>query len=357
MNTNTKYFSHRRAQQTTPRSNQTGLTLIEIMVAITISLLLLGGLIQIVVGNKQTYKVQDAMARVQENGRFSLHFLSKDVRMAGFMGCSNPSGGLSVNNNVDPSEFTASGVVGAAVGGFDGANAIQGYSYTGTLSAELSAMGLTSGSNEGDLIDNTDILFIRRATSCPGGAVISHNNNAATMFIEDNSTCGIQQNDIVMISNCQTADIFGVTNDTTTGQANNITHAANLNISPQLANGYGADSYIYLMKSEVYFIGVGASGQPALFKRELRVGNMVSNELVEGVENMTVLYGEDRDNDGAADTYVDAASVLVMDNVVSLRITMGIRSLEDNIATATNNGDRRIRRTYSTTIGIRNRMS
>jgi type IV pilus assembly protein PilW len=327
------------------------------MVAITISVLLLAGLIQIVAGNKQTYKVQDAMARVQENGRFSLHFLSKDIRMAGFMGCSNPSGGLNVNNNVEPADFTNADTVDAAVGGFDGANAIQGYSYTGTLTTELSAMGLTSGSNEGDLVDDTDILFIRRATSCPGGAVVSHNNNSATMFIEDNSTCGIQQNDIVMISNCQTADIFGVTNDTSTGQANNITHAANLNISPQLANGYGADSFIYLMKSEVYFIGVGASGQPALFKSELRVGDVVKNELVEGIEDMTILYGEDRDNDGAADTYVDAASVLVMDNVVSLRITMGIRSLEDNIATATNNGDRRIRRTFTTTIGIRNRMS
>jgi type IV pilus assembly protein PilW len=125
------------------------------------------------------------------------------------------------------------------------------------------------------------------------------------------------------------------------------------------------------MKSEIYYIGVGASGQPALFKRELRIvsantAGLANQELVEGVENMTILYGEDRGSlDGTADAYVTAANVFDMENVVSIRITATTRTLEDNIATsvddkgtlATGDDDYRIRRDFSTTIGIRNRIS
>jgi type IV pilus assembly protein PilW len=368
MNTNTKHFSRCKVQQRSLRSNtlrgkQSGLTLIEIMIAITLSLFLMGGLIQIVIGNKQTYKVQDAMARVQENGRFSLHFLTKDIRMAGFMGCSNSRGGLTVTNNVEPADFGANaGAVDAAVGAYDGTSAILGYSYTGgALDAELTAMGLTAGGNEGDVMANSDILFIRRAASCPGGGVLSHNNNSASMQIQDNASCEIQQNDIVMVSNCQYADIFGVTNVVNAMGASagdTISHGANLNIGPQLAGGYGPDSFIYRMKSEVYYIGVGASGEPALFKRDLRIGTLTSNELVEGIESLTLLYGEDRDDDGAADIYVDVGSVLDMEKVVSIRLTSEARTLQDNIATSVNaDGDQRIRRNFTTTIGIRNRIS
>ncbi len=346
-----------KTQQSMPTNKQAGLTLVEIMVAITLSLLLLGGLLQIVVGNQQTYKVQDAMARVQENGRFSLHFLSKDIRMAGFMGCSNTSGGLTVSNNVDPSKFTNSDEVSAAINAFTGDSAILGYSYTtGTLPTEIATLGLVADGSEGSIMENTDVLFLRRAESCPGNGVTSHNNNSAQIFF-DNRFCEIQKDDIVMVSNCETAELFGITNNITEDGTDNAAHAANLNVNPKLQNGYGADSYIFKMKSEIYYVGVGESGQPALFKRELKIGALTNKELVEGIEDMTILYGEDRDADGTADAYVTAANVNDMEAVVSIRITATARTLEDNIASTTNNGDKRIRRDFTTTIGIRNRIS
>ena len=364
----TKPIMKPKTQLNLPTNKQTGLTLIEIMIAITLSLFLLGGLLQMVSANKQTYRVQDAMARVQENGRFSLHFLSKDIRMAGFMGCSNTSGGLTVTNNVKSTAYDADAY--AAAGQFDGNSAVVGYSYTtGTLPTELSSLGLTAGTDVGDIMENTDVLFLRRAASCPGGNVVGHNNSttggptAASMKIEDNTFCQIQQDDIVMVSNCETAEIFGVSNVVSSGGFDNIAHGANNNNSPKLANGYGADSFLFKMKSEIYYIGVGASGQPALFKRELRIvsantAGLANQEQVEGVEDMTILYGEDRGTlDGTADAYVTAANVFDMENVVSIRVTATARTLEDNIATSVNNGDHRIRREFSTTIGIRNRIS
>lgn len=54
---------------------QRGLTLMEVMVAITISLILLAGVMQIFLGSRQTYRMQDGLARLQENGRFAMDFI------------------------------------------------------------------------------------------------------------------------------------------------------------------------------------------------------------------------------------------------------------------------------------------
>ena len=163
-----------------------------------------------------------------------------------------------------------------------------------------------------------------------------------------------------MVTNCETADIFGVSNSPSTddGVEATIAHGANWNDSPIFDNAYGADSFILRMESVIYYIGVGASGSPALFKRELRLGAMTNKELVEDVEDMIILYGEDRGTlDGIADTYVAAGSVTDMENVVSIRIVTNIRTHDDNISSVANNGDNRVRRNFTTTIGIRNRMS
>jgi len=69
------------------RYTQGGISVVEIMVSIAISLILLAGVMQIMFTNKQTYRVQEAFARLQENGRFAMDFLAKDIRMAGFIGC------------------------------------------------------------------------------------------------------------------------------------------------------------------------------------------------------------------------------------------------------------------------------
>lgn len=64
--------------------DQRGLTLVEIMVAITISLLLLAGVIQIFSGTKSSYNLQNGLGRMQENGRYAMDMLARDIGMAGF---------------------------------------------------------------------------------------------------------------------------------------------------------------------------------------------------------------------------------------------------------------------------------
>jgi type IV pilus assembly protein PilW len=65
---------------------QGGLSLIELMIALLVGLLLLGGLIQIYVSSKQGYNAQEQLARMQESGRFAMDLITRDLRRAGYWG-------------------------------------------------------------------------------------------------------------------------------------------------------------------------------------------------------------------------------------------------------------------------------
>ncbi len=64
------------------RHLQIGLSLIELMVAMALGLLILSSLGYILVGSRATYINQDANARLQDTGRFSMEFIGRQVRAA-----------------------------------------------------------------------------------------------------------------------------------------------------------------------------------------------------------------------------------------------------------------------------------
>ncbi|NOZ52562.1 MAG: prepilin-type N-terminal cleavage/methylation domain-containing protein [Gammaproteobacteria bacterium] len=65
-------------------THDAGFTLVEIMVAITLSVVLLAGVGQIYVSSKESFRVQHINARLQENQRIAMEFLNRDIRQAGF---------------------------------------------------------------------------------------------------------------------------------------------------------------------------------------------------------------------------------------------------------------------------------
>ncbi|MBK8971950.1 MAG: PilW family protein [Hahellaceae bacterium] len=73
---------------------QWGLSLIELMVALVVSLILLGGLVQLVVTNKQTYNFQQSQALNQENSRYSFFYLETILNKAGYRAA--PQDGIDV---------------------------------------------------------------------------------------------------------------------------------------------------------------------------------------------------------------------------------------------------------------------
>ena len=93
------------------------------------------------------------------------------------------------------------------------------------------------------------------------------------------------------------------------------------------------------------------------------------DELVEGIENMQILMGEDTDGDGTANRYVSPPEPgdLHMHPVVSVRISLLAVSPYNNVTTepapyffngdlvTPNDNDRYLRKVFTTTITLRNK--
>ncbi len=117
------------------------------------------------------------------------------------------------------------------------------------------------------------------------------------------------------------------------------------------------------MATRVYHLATGAAGRPSLF-RSAQSG--AGQELVEGVEDMQIVYGVDNNADRLADQYVAANLVTLWGNVVSVRVHLLLQSTEANVnlgpTTVFFNGanvnfpDRRLRHGFTATVGIRNRL-
>ena len=362
------------------KQRQQGFSLVELMVALGLSSILMVGLFQIFNSNKQAFTLQDGMARVQESGRIAMEFLSRDLRIAGYMGCAGGGIGNSFTNLVDTSKYTDSELQ-AALGAFDGNNGITGFNdVTDTTGTMLADAGIVIGAAAGEMISGTDAVMIQGVSACPGGKVVEGGTGTAQLKIEDAESCGLEQNDIVIVSNCDTAEAFGITNNPQSNGANDkdtLAHGSNLNIDNKLSGTYETDSYIFKPSFSVFYLGNGASGEPALFYSSLeRTGELAVPspsvtafdrfEIAEGIENMQLAFGQDTDDDGSVNRYVTAAGVNDWNQVLSVRSTLLARSqdrvvsqaqtYECNGATVTA-ADNRMRTCYETTTAIRNRLN
>jgi type IV pilus assembly protein PilW len=64
--------------------SQRGVTLVEMMVAMVLGLLILLAVSSIYIGSRQTFRLQDDNARLQETGRYALEVMGRSIRQAGF---------------------------------------------------------------------------------------------------------------------------------------------------------------------------------------------------------------------------------------------------------------------------------
>jgi type II secretory pathway component PulJ len=66
-----------------------GLSLIEVLVAMVLGLFLLAGIIQVMVSARAAYRLAEAQARTQENGRFAMQYLARELRPSRSGACRN----------------------------------------------------------------------------------------------------------------------------------------------------------------------------------------------------------------------------------------------------------------------------
>ena len=331
--------------QSLGRRGQGGLTLVEIMVALVISLVLSAGLIHIFLGNQQSYRFNQEFSRIQENSRFAVDMLGRSIRMAGFVGCARP-GEVRVNNIVDPQED----------GDFDPEFAVEGVRSVDA--------GVTVGNRE--VVSGTDMVTIRGGDGATGRMIEQSVSNAN---IKAASNAGNwEAGDVLIVSDCEDLDIFRATNvSQNTGQSDiTIAHASNENVTNRLSKVYEDGASVISYRETTYFISPGQGDVPALWRR---IGNQNPEEIVEGVEDMRILYGLDTNGNGEVNNYRGGQVVTNQGrwgDVISIRVSLLLVSLEDNTVDEPQsyvfNGarvtadDRRLRQIATTTVAVRNRL-
>lgn len=381
---------HRIASARTQR----GVTLVELMIAMLLGLLLTAGIIQVFVGNRQTYEFTEGMSRIQESGRMALDMLAYQTRLAGYKGCASE---VQLHNNLDVDEsdllfgfqhavrgFEASGT------GFGATHSLPGGAYVpagggGGWSPNLT--GLPAGVLS-HAIPGSDILLINHVSTSSVPLVPNYNESAQIHIDTTAPDDGpFTAGELLIVSDCQKASVFRATNASTGGGGVriNIAHGtssgnprnkcSNWHTSSDCAPGqvYGPGSELARIHQRVYFVGTpptgSRSGRPSLYQARLTSNATYQiEELIEGVENMQIRYGVDDGLSGAVDDYLSANDVVDWNEVVTVRIGLLVRAPDEygtetdavdynvNGTTVRAPGDRRMRQVFTTTVALRNKL-
>lgn len=321
-----------------------GFSLVELMVAMTLGLIVVGAVGYVYLGSRAAFRTTDNMSRMQESGRYALDAMSREVRMAGYVGCGNLQT-ATVNTIANP-----------PVPVMSSATAVTGQDFT---AAAANFLGTTITRPAGDT------LSIMAAFG--GGVPLVGNLAPSNAQIQiAGNPYGFAVGDVLMVTDCKTADIFRPTTVSGGGTVT-MSHANSTNTGNRVGN-YGSDGIVFKMQQFTYFIGINpATNNRALYRTEMTTGTpQGTQEIVEHVEDMQITYGLDTNGDRAVDAYASAAGVANWAQVVAVRISLLVSSPENNITTsnqtyifnaaAVNATDRRMYQTFTATIGVRNRL-
>lgn len=314
-----------------------GLSLVEVMISLTMGTIVLIGVINLFSANSETYSLLQAQSRMQESARFALSYLSRDIQKAGYKGCysSGPVLFTMANANTIPYEFD----IRSGIQGYDGQAATWLPAITPLNATYIAGRAI----NTGTIVATTDVLTIRYASAVEAGL------NAVMALSSDNIIVTIPPagmeisavtNDLALIYDCEKSTLFEVTAITEAVGLATVSHAIEADIPGQprnsfaglaATNSFGIDASVAAIDTITYFIapGVGINNEgntPLALWRKVRTAMPV--EMVEGVENLQLLFGEDTDADLVPNLYTTASSVTDFNNVVTVRISLTVNSID-----------------------------
>ena len=323
---------------------QNGFSLVELMIAITLGFLVVGAVGYAYLGSRATFRTTDNMSRIQENARIALQTIAHDVRMAGYIGCGNLQSTTvnTIANPPAPALSTANAITGLDTG--VGATAYGG--ITRSAGDVVTVIGAFSG--------GVSLYFTGSHTLTPASAAIMVQGNPYNFLMSD----------VLVVTNCTNADVFRVTNSPGGMSPVTLAHATSSNTGNRVGT-YGDDAFVIKVEQYTYFIGTNPGGGKSLYRDSLTEGTV---EIADNVQDMQIQYGIDPANTGAAANYITASAVTNWAQVVSARISLLLASQENVLAepqTYIFNGssvtsattDRRMYRVFTTTVGVRNRLS
>lgn len=342
----------------TMQRRQRGLTLVELLIAVAIGVLLLLGISLLFSQNRQSFRQNEEIARIQENARFAIAELSKDLAMAGFFA-----------EIVDGAAITVD--ASAAANAADcGPGAPWLYDFTnGLLDGAVRIADQVTAPNGADV--QARFSCIDAATFRAGTDVIGlrRTSGVASFWEADGGVSpacvGLRIPDGVACVNAVPARAILVREN---GSQAVLYHGATALAAPTRPfEDWEYTPRIYYVRN----VDVGGNAIPTLCRR--RLDNTVAGPqplveecLVSGVENFQVELGVDTDGDGAANSYVSNPGAGDLERAVSVRVYLLMRALQPDVGytderqyalgnvviPATN--DRFHRRVYTATVTMRN---
>ncbi|VUD68281.1 hypothetical protein TDB9533_04078 [Thalassocella blandensis] len=343
-------------------TTQTGVTLIEIMVSMVISLIILSGIVTVVMSTHNSFKTETEGSFIQENARYAFDMMARDVRLAGNLGCA------------DILYTKISNVVENTYDGMHSTQFIEGYEASPNASDYPDAMS--------DAI-NSDAIIVRFADPETIVTTKSYDSSTKSFSFLSGKTHKFSEGDqlVVVDSTCRNAGYFENTSNTdsilahTSGGSGNCGNTLysdsmkNLNCDKTYPTGsvksYSNGSEVMEYKVHAYYIAESSvlDGVPALKRRRLSKSGHFTEELAQGVESMEIQYGIDSDDDGNVDHFDNADTVADWTKVIAARLELVFRSQTEVFAEAqsvtigakTFPNDRYLRQLAAATIKIRNR--
>lgn len=320
-----------------PRPNrlQLGFTVVELMIALALSMILSVAIVAVFSNNSYSFKQDENLSRMQDDARHALRELAFDIRMAGHYGDLHipasvaADGALSIGADCGPSGDTnwMYRTVEAGTGNSMSIMAID----NATNSA---VAGVHSCFQSGELLDGTDVVAIKRVAGAESGVTV-----AGSVYLKTNGTVGYLYN-----GPAPAAEPFPV-------------------------NAPNAD---WAYRPSIYYIRQFANAPgdnvPTLCRKSLRGAGpgMTTECLATGIENLQVEYGIDTSSDGHPNVYMTNPTLAQMQNVVAARIFLLARTTDIDTRYQNNKtysisnapdlvpGDSFHRRVFSTSVSIQN---
>jgi len=352
-------------------AKQTGLSLIELMVALGLGAFLVAGVVQVFLSNKSSERVETSLARLQENGRFAIDLITGDLRKSQYLGCNTGDSVLTVMaTNTE----------------FDG---VRGYEKGASSWATLPALPLRITSGTDPIRDEaragSDVLSVQMGVRLNTNLSAEVNDTSVAVSITDNPSCALSQGSEVILSSCITSHLFEITNSqtcdsSTTPNPTTLEFDNSGNTVTSIEAPYDLDSELMQYQDRTWYVAdtdrdFNGYSVFALF----RDVNGQKEEMIEGVEAMQVQFGvRVRGSNPPAYRFVDATDATLnfgdnWDGVHMVRIAIllqtfdSVRESDDvrsyrllatnvdaSTTTAQHSGGRALRQVFTTSVALRN---
>lgn len=285
-------------------TKQTGLTLVELMVALAIGSFLMIGAIQIYTQSRQAFVVNESIARVQETAQFAMDTIEADLRMASNWG--RNSRGLAVEGRSIAGDDNPTGLPLPVTNCANDWVLNLALPIDGSNNAYTLACAATGGAQA-----SSDVLTVRRASVAHVDPV------AGRLQIQSSRIQGQIFSDGAVPVSFNAASAASAADDPRDPAFDSETH--NLIVT----------SY-YVSPTSALINGV-----PTLRRHRLVGGvagpAIVDEEVAPGIENLQIQLGVDVDGDNTVDRYVNPGDPIYDPNALGAGYVPGARIMTARI--------------------------